>query len=378
MIVSQMRVNSKGEWEACSAKTHGPDADLALVFWSETDERTVAAAAKALKARCPQAILMGCSTGGVVSGRTFLESAMTATLVSFKETRLESAVARLQDHANIRDMCRHLVTSLSRTGLTHVFVLSDGLAINGCALASGLAEFLPSAVVITGGLAGDGERFELTHILHETKIVSGSVACLGFYGETLEIGQGTRGGWVPFGPERLITDSRDNVLLELDGESALQLYERYLGKHAKNLPASGHLFPLHLREPGSSNWVVRTILGLDRERNALFFGGEMPLGATVRLMRGNMDNLLDGAQEAAELARRDGGDALAILVSCVGRKMLLKQFVEEEIDAVAQILGPRTTLTGFYSYGEIASGETGETCCLHNQTMMVTVLQERA
>lgn len=378
MIVSQMRVNSKGEWEACSAKPHHPDAGLALVFWSDMDQNTVTTAIEALKAHCPKAIIMGCSSGGVVSGRTFLENAMTATLVSFKETGLESAVARLQDHADIREMCRHLVSSLSRAGLSHVFVLSDGLAINGCALASGLAEFLPSTVGITGGLAGDGERFELTHILHKTEVMSGSVVCLGFYGKALEIGQGTRGGWLPFGPERLITDSHDNVLLELDGESALQLYERYLGKHAKNLPASGHLFPLHLREAGSSNWVVRTILGLDRERNALFFGGEMPRGATVRLMRGNMDNLLDGAQEAAELARLDGGDALAILVSCVGRKMLLKQFVEEEIDAAAQILGPRTTLTGFYSYGEIASGETGETCCLHNQTMMVTVLQERA
>ncbi|PKN42791.1 MAG: hypothetical protein CVU60_05400 [Deltaproteobacteria bacterium HGW-Deltaproteobacteria-18] len=378
MIVSQMRVNSKGEWEACSAKTHGLDAGLALVFWSETDESTVAAAVEALNAHCPQAIIIGCSSGGVVSGRAFLESAMTATLVSFKETRLESAVARLQDHADIRDMCRHLVSSLPRAGLSHVFVLSDGLAINGCALASGLAEFLPSTVGITGGLAGDGDRFERTHILHKTEIMSGSVTCLGFYGEALEIGQGARGGWLPFGPERLITDSRDNVLLELDGESALQLYERYLGKHAKNLPASGHLFPLHLREAGSSNWVVRTILGVDRERNALFFGGEMPRGATVRLMRGNMDNLLDGAQEAAELARLDGEDTLAILVSCVGRKMLLKQFVEDEIDAVAQILAPRTTLTGFYSYGEIASSVTGEACCLHNQTMMVTVLQERA
>jgi hypothetical protein len=377
MIVSQMSVNSKGEWEASSAKAHGLDADLALVFWSDTDENAVAAAVEALKTHCPRAILMGCSSGGVVSGRTFLENAMVATLVSFQETRLESTATRLKDHADIRDMCRHLAASLSHTGLTHVFVLSDGLVINGCALASGLAEFLPPGVGITGGLAADGERFERTAIMHGSEIFSGGVACVGFYGERLDIGEGSRGGWLPFGPERLITESHGNVLLELDGESALKLYERYLGKHAKNLPASGHLFPLYLREAGGSSWVVRTILGLDRERGALFFGAEMPLGATVRLMRGNMGNLLDGAREAAELARRDDGDALAMLVSCVGRKMLLKQFVEEEIDAVARVLGPRTALTGFYSYGEIGSDEAGETCCLHNQTMTVTVMREQ-
>ena len=191
------------------------------------------------------------------------------------------------------------------------------------------------------------------------------------------MGQGTRGGWVSFGPERLVTDSRDNVLLEIDGESALDLYERYLGKHAQNLPASGHLFPLNLRAPGSQTWVVRTILGLDRERKALFFGGDIPLGSTVRLMRGNVDNLLDGAEEAGRNARL-GGESLAILVSCVGRKMLLKQFAEEEIEVVGDALGREATLTGFYSYGEIASGHKGGPCCLHNQTMMVTVLQEMA
>lgn len=377
MKTTQTRLNSHGEWEPAPTGTGGHDADLALVFWSDTDEETVAASVRALRSNCPRAIILGCSTGGVISGRAFLENTVSATLVSFADTRLKSAVARLQDHADVRALSRTLAESLFAPELMHVFVLSDGLAINGCALASGLAEFLPSTVKITGGLAADGERFEHTSILHETQILSASVACLGFYGENLEIGQGSRGGWVPFGPERLVTESHDNVLLELDGESALGLYEHYLGKHAKNLPASGHLFPLHLREAGGSNWVVRTILGLDRQKSALFFGGEIPRGATVRLMRGNMDNLLDGAQEAAKQARLDGNDALAILVSCVGRKMLLKQFVEEEIEVVAQNLEPGTVLTGFYSYGEIAGDETGESCCLHNQTMTITVLRER-
>lgn len=377
MIISQMHSNSTGEWETDSTKAGGQDAGLALVFWSDTDEETVAVALKSLKAHCPQAIIVGCSTGGIVSGGTFLENAMSATLISFKKTRLASVAACLHDHVDTRALCRHLAANLPRADLTHVFVLSDGLLVNGCALASGLAEFLPASVGITGGLAADGERFQFTSIVHGQEILSGGVVCLGFYGEGLKIGQGTRGGWLPFGPERVITESHDNVLLELDGESALELYERYLGKHAKNLPASGHLFPLYLREAGSPNWVVRTILGLDRERHALLFGGDMPRGGTVRLMRGNMDNLLDGAQEAAERARLDDGDALAILVSCVGRKILLKQFVDEEIDTVARILGPRTTLTGFYSYGEIACGETGEVCLLHNQTIMVTVLQEQ-
>jgi hypothetical protein len=377
MKTTQTRLASNAEWEPCPSQIDGRDAHLALVFWSDTDEETVAAGVRSLRASCPQAIILGCSTGGVIAGQAFLENSVCATLVSFTRTRLKSAAACLKDHADVRALSRTLAESILAHDLVHVFVLSDGLAINGCALASGLAEFLPSSVKITGGLAADGERFERTSILHDTQILSSAVVCLGFYGENLQIGQGCRGGWVPFGPERLVTKSHDNVLLEVDGESALDLYERYLGKHAKNLPASGHLFPLHLREAGASNWVVRTILGLDRRERALFFGGDIPLGATVRLMRGNMDNLLDGAQDAARHARLAGDDALAILVSCVGRKMLLKQFVEEEIETVAENLGPGAILTGFYSYGEIACDETKESCCLHNQTMTITVLRER-
>lgn len=377
MKTRQTRWNARNGWEPGPSGTGGREADLALVFWSDTDHRTVARAVEALREACPRAVILGCSTGGVIADRAFLENAVCATLVFFERARVKSAVARLDDHADIPALSRALIQNIAAPGLRHVFVLSDGLAVNGCALASGLGACLPPAVAVTGGLAADGERFECTHILHDTQILSEAVTCLGFYGEDLEIGQGTRGGWVPFGPERIVTASRGNILLELDGESALELYRRYLGKHADNLPASGHLFPLHVREAGASAWVVRTILGLDREENALRFGGDIPLGATVRLMRGSMTNLLDGAEEAARRARPLGGDALAILVSCVGRKMLLKQFVEEEIETAAQALGPETALTGFYSYGEIACGETGETSCLHNQTMTITTLRER-
>ncbi|GAB6113257.1 FIST signal transduction protein [Desulfomicrobium salsuginis] len=376
MKINQLHMNSAGGRITCPSAETPRERPLALVFWSDLDEQGVRNAARMLRESCGEPVIVGCSTGGVIQGGQLFENALNATLVTFEHTRFETVSAMAADHPDNRALGRHLGAALNNEGLVHVFVLSDALTINGCALAAGLAEALPSHVGVTGGLAGDGERFERTTLLHGCDIFSGGVICIGFYGDRLRVSQGTRGGWVPFGPERLVTASHGNALLEIDGESALDLYERYLGKHAKNLPASGHLFPLNLREVGSSVWVVRTILGLDRERKALFFGGDVPLGSTVRLMRGSIDNLLDGAEEAGKAARPGEGKALAILVSCVGRKMLLKQFTEEEIEAVAEALGPETTLTGFYSYGEIARGIEGEPCCLHNQSMMVTVLQE--
>ena len=377
MKITQMHMNRGEDWISCSRAVKDPKQALALVFWSNIDETEVRAAATRLREACCAPVLVGCSTGGVIQDRLLFDNTISATLISFDHTRFEIASARASEHPDNTALGRHLGAALPHEGLAHVFVLSDGLEVNGCGLAAGLAESVPQGVGITGGLAADGERFEHTALLLDTEIFSGGAICVGFYGDSLRVSQGTRGGWVPFGPERLVTASHGNVLLEVDGESALDLYERYLGKHAQNLPASGHLFPLSLREPGGSGWVTRTILGLNREEKALFFGGDIPMGSTVRLMRGMVDNLLDGAEEAGRLARPMEGDALAILVSCVGRKMLLKQSTEEEIDAVAEALGPQVQLTGFYSYGEIASGTGGERCCLHNQTMMVTVLQEQ-
>ncbi|RJQ51925.1 MAG: hypothetical protein C4530_19405, partial [Desulfobacteraceae bacterium] len=188
------------------------------------------------------------------------------------------------------------------------------------------------------------------------------------------------GGWDPFGPERLVTRSKGNVLYELDGQSALELYKRYLGEHAKELPASGLLFPLNMRTAESDSGVVRTILAVDEADQSMTFAGDVPEGAHVRLMKANFDHLVDGAIGAAQTSYEAIGSRspeLAILISCVGRKFILKQRVEEEVEGVQEVLGADTVLTGFYSYGEICPSAPRANCELHNQTMTITTFAER-
>ncbi|HRC76477.1 MAG TPA: FIST C-terminal domain-containing protein, partial [Kouleothrix sp.] len=207
----------------------------------------------------------------------------------------------------------------------------------------------------------------------------GLVAGLGLYGKRLKVGFGSLGGWDPFGPERLITRSSGNVLYELDGRSALTLYKKYLGEHAAELPAAGLLFPLSLRTRTGETGLVRTVLSVDEEAQSMTFAGDMPQGAYARLMMANFDRLIDGAIGAARTSYHAIGDTspdLAILISCVGRKLLLKQRVEEEIEGVRDVLGPHTPITGFYSYGEISPFTPGANCELHNQTMTITTLAE--
>lgn len=302
------------------------------------------------------------------------------TTISFESIRIQGSRVELSQTIDSYRAGQLLAQSLETNGLRHVIVLSDGIHVNGSDLVRGLTEVLPSEVSITGGLAGDGERFEETLVCWDSHPQNKTVAAVGLYGDKLRIGYASQGGWDPFGPERIITKAKGNILYELDGKSALDLYKLYLGKQAAGLPATGLLFPLSLRAKDSQTSLVRTILSVNEEEQSMTFAGDVPEGSYARLMKANFDRLIDGAIGAATKSYDAIGSfspELAILISCVGRKMILKQRTEEEIEGVRDILGEKTVMTGFYSYGELSPFNQGGACELHNQTMTITVLSEK-
>jgi len=327
----------------------------------------------------PGAHLFGCSTAGEICGTSVMDDTLAATAIHFEKTKIMGAQITLDGMSGSLEAGRKLAQSVRKEGLRHVFVLSDGLSVNGSELVKGLANELPGDVTITGGLAANGDRFEETYVFWDDWPSRNTLAILGFYGESLKIGYGSMGGWDPFGPERIITRSEGNLLYELDGQSALDIYKKYLGDYATGLPATGLLFPLSIRTGSGAKGIVRTILAVNEQDKSLTFAGDIPQGAHARLMKANFERLIDGANEAA-LRSCEGlqgrSPELAILISCVGRKLVLKQRTEEEVEAVRDVLSGNPALTGFYSYGEISPFVTGAPCALHNQTMTVTTFSE--
>lgn len=332
-----------------------------------------------LKRAYPDACYLGCSTAGEICDIRVTDDSLVVNAVGFEHTQVRGSAIALNPGEGSFAAGERLGKTLDPEGLAHVFVLSDGLHVNGSDLVRGLAQHLPAGVAVTGGLSGDGDRFRETLVVWNGQTSAGTVAALGFYGDRLQVGYGSLGGWTPFGPERTITRSQGNVLYELDGKSALELYKKYLGDRADGLPATGLLFPLSLRTPTGDRRLVRTILSIDEAEQSLTFAGEMPEGTTAQLMHASIDRLIDGAMAAAQTCvEAIGGTspALAILISCVGRKLVLKQRIEEEVEGVREILGDRPVLTGFYSYGEISPFAPGFPCELHNQTMTITTFSE--
>jgi hypothetical protein len=355
------------------------EAQLVLVFGS-TGLLHEKEALQEVRKAYPAAHLLGCSTSGEIYDTQVLDDSLVVTAVEFEETSIRGTRVKLHDDQDSFAAGTQLARQLEQEGLTHVFVLSDGLHVNGSELVAGLTAHLPPHVAITGGLAGDGARFQETLVLWDDEPQRDVVAALGLYGDRLRIGYGSLGGWDSFGPERLVTRSSGNVLYELDGKSALQLYKTYLGDHAQGLPSTALLFPLSLRTGEGASAVVRTILSLDEDAQSMTFAGDLPEGSYARFMKANFDQLIDGATDAARTSYEAIGSVspdLAILISCVGRKLVLKQRVEEEVESVRDVLGERPVLAGFYSYGEISPFTPGAKCELHNQTMTITTFSER-
>ena len=326
---------------------------------------------------CPAAKIVGCSTGGEIAGNDVNDDSVSAVAVHFDTSQIKVAHTLIASAADSHQSGRDLAQQLPQDGLRGVFVLADGIRTNGTALVAGLREIIPPSVLITGGLAGDGADFKRTLVGVDTPPVEGVIAAIGFYGASLHFGWGSVGGWERFGPERIITKSEANILYELDGEPALDLYKRYLGDEAANLPASGLLFPLTVRPANDeSSAVVRTIVGIDEDKKSMLFAGDIPQGYVARLMRGNFDDLVAGSQQAGEKAALPGADYLALLVSCIGRKLLMGQNIADETEAAFDALGQQVKSIGFYSYGEIAPHAISGRCELHNQTMTITTISE--
>jgi len=380
MNIAQCKFIPSSGWSFENGVETLKNASLVIVFGSSENLKNSDNFIE-LKKLFEGAIFIGSSTAGEILGTNVYDNTIIATAIQFEKTTVKYVSKVIDSVEDSFDAGKYLIDTLNKDNLTHVFVLSDGLNVNGSELVKGLRDSLPDGISVTGGLAGDGASFKETFILNnKCEVKSKKIAAIGFYGSHLKIGYGSMGGWDSFGIERLVSKSENNILYELDGKPALALYKSFLGEQYSNeLPASGLLFPLNLRITQGDDPIVRTILAVNEENQSLTFAGDIPVGSYVRLMKANFDRLIDGAVGAAKSTltnENNNNPDLAILISCVGRKLVLKQLIEEELEGVKEILGPNTTLCGFYSYGEISPFSKDAKCELHNQTMTITTFKE--
>ncbi|WP_159951019.1 FIST signal transduction protein [Polaribacter septentrionalilitoris] len=322
------------------------------------------------------------SASGDISTQSVNDDSLTITAIEFEKSSFIIKTTNVLDSNSNSPIDsfnagKNLINQLPQEGLKYVLVISEGSFINGSQLTKGMNALVDGNLLITGALCGDGARFEKTLASYNEKPKQGEIIAIGMYGESLEVSFSINGGWTPFGPQRTVTRSKGNVLYELDNLPALDLYKKYLGEKAKELPGAALLYPLNVKTENEKQTIVRSILNIDEEENSMILAGDIFEDSKVQLMMTNVDHIVNAAEKAALSASelRKKKPELAILVSCIGRKLVLDQRVEEEVEEVIEVVGT-TTITGLYSYGEIAPFIGESNCQLHNQTMTVTLISE--
>jgi hypothetical protein len=380
MKVTQIILHSCVELETALAALRAVQPDLILAFGA-VPFFADPALANVLPKLAPNAAIAGCSTAGEIAIDRVYDNTCVVTAINFERTSVRvfsTAIGGMEDSLGAG---QRLAEMLPKGDLSAILLFGTGVAINGSALVAGLKSGVPQSVTISGGLAADAGAFKQTWTLGPLGSADDQIVAVGLYGKHIRIGYGSYAGWEPFGPARKVTRCVDNVLYELDGERALDVYKHYLGEYAKDLPGSGLLFPFEmLGAAQEKSGIFRTILGVDEAQGSLTLAGDIDAKGYLKLMHATTEKLIDGAeiaaQSAAQALSNGSGDGLAILVSCIGRKLVMGERVDEEVEAVAELLGERTTVTGFYSNGEIARSAFHSDCRLHNQTMTITWMME--
>ncbi len=382
MLIRQESVDSKMALKDLPSASPLASANLVLVFGS-VKRFNEGKLPSFLKGRYPTAQIVGCTTSGEISPNGVFDDSIQITAIQWEKTVQRVAQTKMSGMQSSFEAAAGLAKQLKADSLRTVLVISDGLNVNGSELLKGFQSVL-GEIPIVGGMAGDGGSFVKTLQLYNETVSDNLVIAVGLYGNALITSSGALGGWKPYGPPRTVTKSEKNVVFEMDGKPALPLYRMYIGEaFSKGLPGTGLKFPLAVIEEGKRDVEkIRTLLAVDAKNNSLTFAGNVEEGETVRLCQTNHDRLVDGAGAAANLvmdglsANKTNQTGLALCVSCVGRKGVMAELVVDEVKLVQQILGPQTSITGFYSYGELAPRPNTTDSVLHNQTMTIGYLSE--
>lgn len=333
-----------------------------------------------LREKYPRAIMAGSSTVAGIFGGHLIENALIVGIIQFDSSRIALSIAEVHGVSDSRQAGIQLAKSLNAPDMKGILVLADGLNTNGSELSDGLVSILAPHVMMAGGLASDKMEFKYTWILHNGVPCTNLVCGIGFYGEKLFFSTQAKDGWRPFGPERRVTRAEGNILYEIDNRPALDLYKEYLGDHAAGLPATALHFPLAIWDESKDFYLVRTIVGVDEATNSMRFAGDIPNNIQTQLMYGSFDNLVEGAEMAANMLSQKlphpGTPVLCLAISCSGRKLVMADDTSLELEATLENLPAGSQQIGFYSFGELAPPFSGTGCCLHNETMTLTVLYE--
>jgi hypothetical protein len=326
----------------------------------------------------PKAQIMMNSTSGEIIDTQVNDDTISLTAIRFDNTKLKTISVNISDYSNSESAGQFIAQSLTPSNITNILVFADGQLVDGKKLVLGLENRIKNPVVISCGLANKGNKFQKTLLGLNEQPCTGKIIAVGFYGEHLTVSHGRMDGWEEFGNEIQITKSNKNTIIELNHEPALKIYSQFVNKHMPSSEGQSLLFPVSIKSNDTQPSVYRKIKSINEDEKSITFDGDVPEGSYIKMMRANFDSLINGASAAAnKSAKSIPKPDLAIVISNIGRKIILSKRIEEEVEVIREVLGESTAITGFYSYGDISFSQRDAKSEFNNQSMTITTMLEK-
>ncbi|OUL32443.1 FIST N-terminal domain-containing protein [Nostoc sp. 106C] len=327
----------------------------------------------------PDIDLIGCTTDGEVSSVLgFQQDSLTLMLFSSDTVEIHAGVgygARENPFAAAHQAVQQATAKSHSSAKLCITVpasyTENGSTTNGELILQGLKLALDPQIPILGGTAGDQFRFQKTYQFFCNEVLTDSLPVLIFFGD-IQFSYGIACGWQPIGRKNIVTKAQGTVLYEIDGKSALEYYQRYLGDRP---PTAEH--PLAVYEGDSDRYYMRVPNTYDIETGTINFLGNIPEQAIVQVTDISRDEVIAAAKTSLQtaLANYPGTEPEAVLLfSCCCRRWLLGTRAKEEYQLVKNALSYEIPICGFYTYGEFAPLEPQGSSYYHQETFVTLLL----
>lgn len=363
--------------DTCRREQAGANPDLLMVFASRVYNHTVIL--DRIRKEFPDTPMLGCTTAGEIYSNGPDEESVALLAMSGLHAEVAVGGTLSRDSYGAGKI---LAQEFSSAPGDLIFILSDGLAGDGAAVLQGVRDHLAVKLPLIGAAAADDGQFRNTLQFCGTRVLSDTLVAAKVRGE-FHFGVGVRHGWEPVGLPVRVTRSRGNRLCEINDLPAIQLYDEYFGEYCqrmRNEPMArlAVYYPLGLPVPESDEFLLRAPIAVEKD-GSIKFTAELPTGADVRLMIGNVESAMRAARIAAMEAlsqMRGRTPKLAILFDGMARRRVFGLRAGQEIKLVRDIIGPEVPVVGFYAYGEIAplEGTDPSASCFHNETLVILTL----
>lgn len=382
-----------GQEAASEAVTrHGGVPDILIVFGAcRFDHRKLLAGIRSITGDIP---MVGGTTAGEISTSGF--SKQSAVIMALSSPILDFTTSiglnmSKDEKACSVSLARKIRRKKAVKNAVSLLIFPNGMGGDGVKVIEGLHQVMGTNIEIIGGYLGDDERFENTFQYYNGKVYKDAIPALLISGENgFETGIGVRSGFESIGNRFYCTDSENNIVKKFDEERALDLYREFLGEErSKRLPGICLEYPFGLIDEkvsiaGKDYFQLRCGLTVDREEGTITLAASIPKGSALTITTASRGEIINGAKLAALQARealKNTVPQAILMLSCVGRKLVLGRRTQEEVDAVKEILGEDVPIIGFYTYGEIGPidkmREELAITRFHNETVVLWVLGKR-